>query len=78
MRGSDSCNDAQIRQLTAISLSQRAQDSAQWPKDVFQVIDSTNRFIDHDSSHRTRFGEYGVSNILGKRFWRQHVNRDTQ
>ena len=47
-------------------------------KYVFQVIDSTHGFIDHEISHRARFGEYGVSNIFGKRFWRQHVNRDTQ
>src|SRR5271170_3235017 len=47
-------------------------------KDVFRVIDSTNRSIDHDASHRARFGEYGVSDIFGKGFWRQHVNRDTQ
>jgi hypothetical protein len=47
-------------------------------KDVFQVIDSTNRLIDHEALHRARFGEYGVSDIFGKRFWRRHVNRDTQ
>ena len=47
-------------------------------KDVFQVIDSTNRFIDHDASYRACFGEYGVSDIFRKGFWRQHVNRDAQ
>jgi len=47
-------------------------------KDVIQVIDSTKRLIDHKALHRTRFGEYCVSDIFGKRFRRQHVNRDTQ
>jgi hypothetical protein len=47
-------------------------------EDVFQIVDRTKRFIDHDASHRARFGEYGVSYIFRKGFWRQHVNRDAQ
>ena len=39
-------------------------------KDVFQVIDGAHGFIDHEISHRARFGKYGVSDIFRKRFWR--------
>jgi hypothetical protein len=46
-------------------------------KDVFQVIERARGFIDHEVLHRSRFGEYGISDIFGEGFWRQHVDGNT-